>query len=624
MPAPTDPSAKRGGRRRFAWLFWIGVAIAPVAALLLVLGQGVGPPRAAAVLAVLAVVMIGLSVTFRDDAEVIRDDFREQLRLEVDLVRSDVDSLRRGVELTVHRELERVRGELEATRRETVLRAESTRLSRVTGELPAADRDSHTIEPIYEEYGSRTPRSSRRLAEPEIYRDEPVRVVAARIDSTVVTTTREPDFHHGGPGYERSSYEPSQYESVRDSSPELEDARTLSARLAEIAYVDPDPHDDSAPRDSRYDDSGKRDSRYDDTGPRDSRYDDSGPRDSGQRDSGQHEQPGRHGSGRHEPQGEVPARDSGLPGTGRRASRRRAEEREAGYDRGSAAAYEVGGASSAAYDGDGYDTSTSLNGPAGSGSRRAKEAAGSEQWSAPAWDSGVEAASRSTGGWNPPDWDRDSDRYDATSDRGRGPRVIAGDVVGTPDYSVGGKALSEPDFGRGAGFGTGTGFGSGTAFGSTGSGWSAGSDYGRPDIPALPEGSSTASSAAKAPSEHRESSWSASSWVADRAEPEATRSTESRQTSRHGARDNDRDRGTSRHGSLQHEASPNGAALDPGSRDKSGLNGSSFGYGASFAVGPSDDYGVDFEPPNLDHLPPAPSRSGGRHSSTDGYHDPYQ
>ncbi|MDQ1647516.1 MAG: hypothetical protein QOJ50_3700, partial [Cryptosporangiaceae bacterium] len=125
-----------------AWLFWAGVGVAPLAALLLVLGQGVGPLRAAAVLAVLSVVLIGLSVTLREDAGSVRDDFSDALQREVEQVRADVDTLRRGVELTMHRELERVRGELEAARHDAPLRAEATRigqLPRVTGDVPAHD-----------------------------------------------------------------------------------------------------------------------------------------------------------------------------------------------------------------------------------------------------------------------------------------------------------------------------------------------------------------------------------------------------------------------------------------------------------------------------------------------------
>jgi len=193
-----------------AWLFWAGVGVAPLAALLLVLGQGVGPLRAAAVLAVLSVVMIGLSVTLREDVSTVRDDFSETLRREVDLVRADVDTLRRGVELTMHRELERVRGELEAARRDTVLRAEATRLQavegrydRISGEVPSAE-DFQTIEPIREDFNRAREQARGAAQQPMMteqirvdtiradaaVRSEPVRVAAARVDATVVTPAK--------------------------------------------------------------------------------------------------------------------------------------------------------------------------------------------------------------------------------------------------------------------------------------------------------------------------------------------------------------------------------------------------------------------------------------------------
>lgn len=113
-------------RRRWQWAFWAGVVLAPIAALLLLIGQGVGPLRAAAILAVLAVVLIGLSVTFRDDPASVREELTEEFRREIESMRVDVETLRRGVQLTVNRELDRVRGELEATR--SVMHAEATRL----------------------------------------------------------------------------------------------------------------------------------------------------------------------------------------------------------------------------------------------------------------------------------------------------------------------------------------------------------------------------------------------------------------------------------------------------------------------------------------------------------------
>lgn len=123
------------------WLFWFGTALAPVAAVLLVMGQGVNPLRAAAALAILGVVCIGLSVTLRDSASAAHAELAEDLQREVDEVRSELETLRRGVQLTVNRELGRVRGELEAAQQ--VLRTEATR-------LPAGTDRNRNSEPVIE------------------------------------------------------------------------------------------------------------------------------------------------------------------------------------------------------------------------------------------------------------------------------------------------------------------------------------------------------------------------------------------------------------------------------------------------------------------------------------------
>ncbi|MDG4804299.1 hypothetical protein [Micromonospora sp. WMMD980] len=68
-------------------LFWIGVGLAPLAALILLVADGTGTLRFGAVLAILAVVLIGLSVALRADhggvgAEELREEM-EQLRREL-------------------------------------------------------------------------------------------------------------------------------------------------------------------------------------------------------------------------------------------------------------------------------------------------------------------------------------------------------------------------------------------------------------------------------------------------------------------------------------------------------------------------------------------------------------
>ncbi|MGW4498633.1 hypothetical protein ACWENR_08445 [Micromonospora sp. NPDC004336] len=66
MPAPVASADKRSPSL-LTVLFWIGVALAPVAALMLLVADSNGPLRFAAVLAILAVVLIGLSIALRAD-----------------------------------------------------------------------------------------------------------------------------------------------------------------------------------------------------------------------------------------------------------------------------------------------------------------------------------------------------------------------------------------------------------------------------------------------------------------------------------------------------------------------------------------------------------------------------
>ncbi|WP_433283659.1 hypothetical protein [Micromonospora sp. CA-244673] len=88
MPASVAPAEKRSPQL-LTVLFWIGVALAPLAALILLVADGNGPLRFGAVLAILAVVLIGLSVALRAEsggraagAEELRDEI-EQLRREL-------------------------------------------------------------------------------------------------------------------------------------------------------------------------------------------------------------------------------------------------------------------------------------------------------------------------------------------------------------------------------------------------------------------------------------------------------------------------------------------------------------------------------------------------------------
>ncbi|MFV2099521.1 hypothetical protein [Micromonospora sp. LOL_024] len=90
MPVPVTADSRQP--QLLVVLFWGGAALAPVAALILLVADGNGPLRFAAVLAILAVVLIGLSITLRTEgggqahAEVLReeiDELRRELRGEI-------------------------------------------------------------------------------------------------------------------------------------------------------------------------------------------------------------------------------------------------------------------------------------------------------------------------------------------------------------------------------------------------------------------------------------------------------------------------------------------------------------------------------------------------------------
>ncbi|MET8356814.1 hypothetical protein [Micromonospora sp. NPDC005171] len=90
MPAPATSDARRQPSL-LTMLFWAGVALAPVAALILLVADGNGPLRFAAVLAILAVVLIGLSIALRPDGEgdAVRTD---ELQDEIEELRRELRS----------------------------------------------------------------------------------------------------------------------------------------------------------------------------------------------------------------------------------------------------------------------------------------------------------------------------------------------------------------------------------------------------------------------------------------------------------------------------------------------------------------------------------------------------
>ncbi|MGW0504691.1 hypothetical protein [Micromonospora sp. NPDC003241] len=86
MPAPLPVDARN--KRMLKALFWGGVALAPVAALILLVADGNGPLRFAAVLAIMAVVLIGLSIALRTEGD--GSARSEELRADLDELRREL------------------------------------------------------------------------------------------------------------------------------------------------------------------------------------------------------------------------------------------------------------------------------------------------------------------------------------------------------------------------------------------------------------------------------------------------------------------------------------------------------------------------------------------------------
>lgn len=89
MPASTDSPERHSARLPTA-LLWAGVGVAPLAALALLIGSGERSLRAAIGLALLAVVLIGLSIVLRPAPDSVKVELEDTIYDEIDVVREDV------------------------------------------------------------------------------------------------------------------------------------------------------------------------------------------------------------------------------------------------------------------------------------------------------------------------------------------------------------------------------------------------------------------------------------------------------------------------------------------------------------------------------------------------------
>ncbi|SDY11843.1 hypothetical protein SAMN05444365_101729 [Micromonospora pattaloongensis] len=144
MPAP-EASADSRRRTLLMALFWVGVGLAPLAALLLLLAQGSGSLRMAAVLSVLAVVLIGLSITLRGDSETVRLHLEETLLDEVEALREDlrhdIATAARATHRAFGEKLQVVQDNVEALRAQVAT-------GRVEPPRPGYDGYDHTDPPM--------------------------------------------------------------------------------------------------------------------------------------------------------------------------------------------------------------------------------------------------------------------------------------------------------------------------------------------------------------------------------------------------------------------------------------------------------------------------------------------
>jgi hypothetical protein len=89
MPA-SETQHRPSGARALTVVFWIGVGLAPLAAVLVLMSSGATGLRVAAVLAIVAVVLIGLSIMLRPDASRVRVEVEDMVFEELDVLRDDV------------------------------------------------------------------------------------------------------------------------------------------------------------------------------------------------------------------------------------------------------------------------------------------------------------------------------------------------------------------------------------------------------------------------------------------------------------------------------------------------------------------------------------------------------
>ena len=127
MPA-ADTQQRRAGLPLLPGLLWAGVGLAPVAALLVLFGgDNTSLVRVAVLLAIVAVILIGVSMALRRDPDAVRNQVEEMVFEEIDLLREDLradittaakathKALGERV-VTLHESVEALRGQVDTLR----------------------------------------------------------------------------------------------------------------------------------------------------------------------------------------------------------------------------------------------------------------------------------------------------------------------------------------------------------------------------------------------------------------------------------------------------------------------------------------------------------------------------
>ncbi|MER5701094.1 hypothetical protein ABT023_03935 [Micromonospora sp. NPDC002296] len=146
MPDPVAVTDRRESRL-LPVLFWIGVAFAPVAALILLVADGNGPLRFAAVLAVTAVVLIGLSIALRPDGGGSRAEI-EALHDDIEALHDDIEELRHELRGEIVAAAQRGNQALDASQRAqdqaAALRRRLDAVATAAAPEPSAERPAGT------------------------------------------------------------------------------------------------------------------------------------------------------------------------------------------------------------------------------------------------------------------------------------------------------------------------------------------------------------------------------------------------------------------------------------------------------------------------------------------------